>query len=194
MLRGAEREHDLTEAVSLRKKRLLCRLDREVFGRDDDLNRCNTDERPKRAHPSGHLIAAGQSASSMQMRMILNYYRIDCRVSQVQNIAPCSRFLRVAPRAGSGRTSPWGPRVRAQRLRVAMGTWTTIEATAPTAPLAAAGIEAAYRAIADVERRMHPLREGSEVARLNSSTPQTCVPIADSTWRVLQLAKVLHRL
>src|SRR5262249_25858929 len=56
------------------------------------------------------------------------------------------------------------------------------------------GIEAAYRAIADVERRMHPRREGSEVARLNSSTPQTCVPIADSTWRVLHLAKVLYRL
>jgi len=75
-----------------------------------------------------------------------------------------------------------------------MGTWITIEAAAPTEPLAVRGIEAAYRAIADVERRMHPRREGSEVARLNSSTPQTRIPIAVSTWRVLQLAKVLHRL
>jgi FAD:protein FMN transferase len=84
--------------------------------------------------------------------------------------------------------------VRVQRLRVAMGTWIAIEAAAPTEPLAAAGIEAAYRAIADVEQRMHPRREGSEIARLNSTAPRTRVPIADSTWRVLHLAQAVHLL
>ena len=126
--------------------------------------------------------------------MILNYYRIDCPVSQVQNIALCPLFPRVAAGAGSGDTSSRGPLARVQRLRVAMGTWTAIEAAAPTQPQAVGAIEAAYRAIANVERRMHPRREGSEVARLNSSTPQTHTPIAESTWRVLQLAKILHRL
>jgi thiamine biosynthesis lipoprotein len=81
-----------------------------------------------------------------------------------------------------------------QRLRVAMGTWVTIEAAAPTEPLAVAAIEAAYRAIADVEYRMHPRRAGSELAEINSATPQTRLPIADSTWRVLELAQRVHAL
>jgi FAD:protein FMN transferase len=84
--------------------------------------------------------------------------------------------------------------VRVQRLRVALGTWVTIEATAPTEPSAVAGIEAAYRAIAEVEWRMHPSREGSDLARINSAPPQTHVPIADSTWRVLRLAHAVHTL
>jgi len=55
-------------------------------------------------------------------------------------------------------------------------------------------IEAAYRAIADVERRMHPRREGSDLARINSARPQTRIPINDSTWRVLRLAQAVHDL
>jgi FAD:protein FMN transferase len=75
-----------------------------------------------------------------------------------------------------------------------MGTWITIEAAASTEPTAVAAVEAAYRAIAYVERRMHPRREGSEVARLNSAPPGTCVPISDSTWQVLHLAQAVHLL
>jgi thiamine biosynthesis lipoprotein len=75
-----------------------------------------------------------------------------------------------------------------------MGTWVTIEARAPTQLQAGAAIEAAYRAIADVEWRMHPRREGSELGRINSAAPQTPVPIADSTWRVFQLAQAVHAL
>jgi FAD:protein FMN transferase len=84
--------------------------------------------------------------------------------------------------------------VRVQRLRVAMGTWISIEAAAPAESVARAGIEAAYRAIADVAQRMHPRREGSEIARLNSAALHTRIPVAHSTWRVLQLAQAVHRL
>jgi thiamine biosynthesis lipoprotein len=55
-------------------------------------------------------------------------------------------------------------------------------------------IEAAYRAIGDVELRMHPRREGSDLARINSARPQTRIPISDSTWRVLRLARAVHAL
>jgi len=79
-----------------------------------------------------------------------------------------------------------------QRLRVALGTWVTIEATAATELLAVTGIEAAYRVIAELESRMHPRREGSDLARINSAPPQTRIPIADSTWRVLRLAQAVH--
>jgi FAD:protein FMN transferase len=48
--------------------------------------------------------------------------------------------------------------------------------------------------IAEVEWGMHPRREGSDLARINSAPPQTCVPIADSTWHVLRLAHAVHAL
>ena len=105
----------------------------------------------------------------------------------------CSLSSSVDRRASS-RRAPSRALVRVQRLRVAMGTWVTIEAAAPAEPLAAAGIEAAYRTIADVEHHMHPRRAGSELAEINSAAPQTRIPIADSTWRVLDLAQRVHAL
>jgi FAD:protein FMN transferase len=84
--------------------------------------------------------------------------------------------------------------VRVQRLRPAMGTWVTIEATAPTESQAVAAIEAAYAAIADVEWRMHPRREGSELAFINSAAPQTSLLISDPMWRVFRLAHAVHAL
>jgi thiamine biosynthesis lipoprotein len=73
-----------------------------------------------------------------------------------------------------------------------MGTWVAIEAVAPEESQGVAGIEAAYRAIADVERRMHPRREGSDLARLNCAPPQTRIAIGESTWQVLRLAQALR--
>jgi len=75
-----------------------------------------------------------------------------------------------------------------------MGTWVSIEAAAPVEPLAVAGIDAAYRAIAEVEGRMHPNRARSDLARINAAAPLTRIPIADSTWRVLRLAQTVHAL
>jgi thiamine biosynthesis lipoprotein len=82
--------------------------------------------------------------------------------------------------------------LRVQRLRVAMGTWITIEAAAQAEPLAVAGIEAAYRALADVEWRLHPRRQGSELQRINSALPHSRIPIDASTWSLLQLAQAVH--
>ena len=107
----------------------------------------------------------------------------------------CSQHPRRVPRPTLGRTGPQVPSgVRMQRLRLALGTWVTIEATAATEASAVTGIEAAYWAIAEVERRMHPSREGSDLARINSARPQTRIPISDSTWRVLRLAQAVHAL
>ena len=107
----------------------------------------------------------------------------------------CSLPSGVVPHPTSGHTRAQEPSaVCVQRLRVALGTWVTIEATAPTELLAVTGIEAAYRAIAEVELRMHPRREGSDLARISSDPPHTRIPIADSTWRVLRLAHAAHAL
>jgi FAD:protein FMN transferase len=82
----------------------------------------------------------------------------------------------------------------AKRLRPAMGTWVAIQATAGTEHRAVAGIDAAYRAIAELEWQLHPRRAGSDLERINSAALLTPVPIADSTWRVLKLAEAVHAL
>jgi thiamine biosynthesis lipoprotein len=98
--------------------------------------------------------------------------------------------------AGS-RPSPAGPRGPAPslgRLRLAMGTWVAIEATAESEPTVARAIEAAFAAVSEVERRMHPEREGSDLARINSAPLRVRTPIHASTWEVLRLAKRLNQL
>jgi thiamine biosynthesis lipoprotein len=77
-----------------------------------------------------------------------------------------------------------------RRLRIALGTWVAIEARAAEH----AAINAAYGAIRDVGLRMHPRREGSEIARINSTTPGTPVAVQPDTWRLLQLARRLYDL
>jgi thiamine biosynthesis lipoprotein len=106
-----------------------------------------------------------------------------------------------------------------RRLRVALGTWVAIEARVvspgtfeaggtdeppvprPETPrdgdseaAERAAIEAAYAAILDIDTRMHPHREGSEIARINSTQPGTPVEIQPDTWRLLQLARRLYDL
>jgi FAD:protein FMN transferase len=81
-----------------------------------------------------------------------------------------------------------------RRLRVALGTWVAIEATAGSEATAAGAIEAAYGAISEVERRMHPEREGSDIARINSAPLLVQTPVHASTWEVLRLAQRLNEL
>src|SRR5256885_2735254 len=69
------------------------------------------------------------------------------------------------------------PGCRLRRLRVALGTWVAIEASAPSEAAAAQAIEAAYAALAEVERRMHPEREGSDIARINSAPLRAHTPV-----------------
>jgi thiamine biosynthesis lipoprotein len=92
-------------------------------------------------------------------------------------------------------------------LRIGLGTWVAIEARLdplraagpldePHVPLTSASehsaIEAAYAAIRDIDIRMHPHREGSEIARINSAEPGTPIELQPDTWRLLQLARRLY--
>lgn len=83
-----------------------------------------------------------------------------------------------------------GPRnASACRLRPAMGTWIALHAEAATAPLAIAGIEAAWAALRRVEVRMHPTAHGSDLAAIARGRRGAPVPIDDWTWDVLALAQ-----
>ena len=62
-------------------------------------------------------------------------------------------------------------RCGSSRLRAGMGTFIVIDAEAPSAAAAHAGIEAAYAAIEAVETKMHPTRAGSDVAAINAARP-----------------------
>jgi FAD:protein FMN transferase len=81
-----------------------------------------------------------------------------------------------------------------RRLRVALGTWVAIEVTAESEATAACAIEAAFAAVSEVERRMHPEREGSDIARINSAPLHVQTRIHASTWEVLSLAQRLNGL
>ena len=92
--------------------------------------------------------------------------------------------------------APSGAPSSTRRLRIALGTWVAIEArvhdVAEAAELAA--IEAAYAAIRDIDLRMHPHRDGSEIARINSTPPDTPIEVQPDTWHLLQLARRLFDL
>jgi thiamine biosynthesis lipoprotein ApbE len=57
-----------------------------------------------------------------------------------------------------------------------------------------AAIEAAYAAIRDIDIRMHPRREGNEIAVINSAEPGAPIELQPDTWRLLQLARRLYDL
>jgi FAD:protein FMN transferase len=77
---------------------------------------------------------------------------------------------------------------------MAMGTWVAIEATAESPTVVATAIEAAFAAVAEVERRMHPTRAGSDLARINGAMLGVRTPIHASTAEVLSLAQHLNEL
>jgi thiamine biosynthesis lipoprotein len=75
-----------------------------------------------------------------------------------------------------------------------MGTWVAIEATAESETVAAKALEAAFAAFTEVERRMHPTRAGSDVARINAAALGVRTAIHASTAEVLSLALRLNEL
>ena len=79
-------------------------------------------------------------------------------------------------------------------MRIAMGTSVALEASATSAAVASAAIEAAFSAVAEVDRHMNPERSGSDLARLNSAAPGTQVPIHSATRAVLRLAQRVSEL
>lgn len=81
-----------------------------------------------------------------------------------------------------------------KRLRIALGTWLAIEATAASESQARAAIAAAAAAVREVEQRMHPTRTGSDLLRINRALPDRETAIHPTTWQVLRFAQRLHEL
>jgi FAD:protein FMN transferase len=78
------------------------------------------------------------------------------------------------------------------RLRVALGTFTAIDAAADSHETAARGIEAAFEAIRTVDRLMHPERADSDLARLSEAAVGVAIKVHPWTWAVLALCRDLH--
>jgi thiamine biosynthesis lipoprotein len=79
-------------------------------------------------------------------------------------------------------------------MRVAMGTTVVIEARAASQEQALGALEAAFAALGDIERCLHPSAAGSELARLNAARPGTAVAVGRATLEVLRFAQRLHAL
>ena len=77
------------------------------------------------------------------------------------------------------------------RMRVALGTFVAIEAQAPSEPAAEKGIAAAFAAVAEVDRLMHPSRPGSDLALLARASRGVTLALQPWTWEVLELSRRL---
>jgi thiamine biosynthesis lipoprotein len=75
------------------------------------------------------------------------------------------------------------------RLRVGLGTLIAIEAQAAGTQDALAGIDAAFAAIAQVDKLMHPTRPGSDLLAIRHGTLGQPVALHAWTWEVLALSK-----
>jgi FAD:protein FMN transferase len=79
----------------------------------------------------------------------------------------------------------------ASRLRVALGTFVALEAEAPSTDCAEEAIGGAWEAILTVERVMHPLRRGSDLAMLAGCAPGATLQVHPWTWDVLRICREL---
>jgi thiamine biosynthesis lipoprotein len=78
------------------------------------------------------------------------------------------------------------------RLRVGLGTLIAVEAEAASSRDALAGIEAAYAAIAQVEKLMHPTRAGSDLLAIRRGTLGLPLALHAWTWEVLALSNRMN--
>jgi thiamine biosynthesis lipoprotein len=81
-----------------------------------------------------------------------------------------------------------------KRLRISLGTLVAVEATSSSAAAAVAAVEAAFAAITQVDRRMHPQSADSDLARINNAPPRTPVTVHSSTCDLLNLARRINLL
>jgi thiamine biosynthesis lipoprotein len=81
-----------------------------------------------------------------------------------------------------------------RRMRLELGTFVAVEALADTAARAQQGIEAAFAAIAELGRRLHPSRPGSDLYCINSAPAGAWVPVHRDTLTVLECAQRLNHL
>ena len=79
------------------------------------------------------------------------------------------------------------------RLRIGMGTMIAIDAEADTVQRASAALEAAFAAIAQVERLMHPTCSGSDLLAIHQGPRGRPVDVHAWTWQVLALSQRLNR-
>jgi thiamine biosynthesis lipoprotein len=76
-------------------------------------------------------------------------------------------------------------------MRLALGTWVVVEAQGPDV---ATALARAFRAIGEVDERLHPDRGGSDLERLRKAAPGEATLIHEDTFRVLQFAQRLFAL
>jgi thiamine biosynthesis lipoprotein len=81
----------------------------------------------------------------------------------------------------------------ASRLRIGMGTIIAISAEANTAQNAVSGIEAAFAAIGQVERLMHPARMGSDLVAIRRGKLGAPLTVHAWTWEVLALSRCVNQ-
>ena len=81
-----------------------------------------------------------------------------------------------------------------KRLRIGLGTFVAIEATAGSVSAAEAAVTAAFAAIAQVERLMHPQAAGSDLAKINNAPLHAPVPVHASICELLNLARRINTL
>ena len=78
-----------------------------------------------------------------------------------------------------------------KRLRISLGTLVAIEAASSSTSAADTAVEAAFLALTEVDRRMHPQSADSDLARINNAPPGTPVMAHASTCELLDLARRL---
>ncbi len=81
-----------------------------------------------------------------------------------------------------------------KRLRISLGTFVAIEATAGSVSAAEAAVEAAFAAIAQVDRLMHPQAAGSDLAKINNAPLHVPIPVHASICELLNLARRINTL
>lgn len=81
--------------------------------------------------------------------------------------------------------------VRSRRMRPAFGTFCVIDASGPD-PHIDSIVCRAFEVMTEIERRMHPTRVGSDLARIGRT--RAAIEIHATTWRVLSLAKEICEL
>jgi thiamine biosynthesis lipoprotein len=122
-------------------------------------------------------MARLSNPTSSAFRLRLSLCLIACAALAVAGLAAASR----------------GDGGRVTRARHAMGTLLEIEAIAPDAGAAEAGVAAAFRAVEEVERRLSNWREDSELSLANRSAGAGPTPLSPATHRSLFRALALAR-
>src|SRR5690349_17261734 len=98
------------------------------------------------------------------------------------------------PPADSSSASQQAPAVRVARARVLLGTLVAVEATSDSAAKAAEAIAAAFAALTEIDRRLHPHSSDSDLAKINSAPLGTRVAVHPTTCHLLELAQQLNTL